>query len=220
MRDFSFSVGRGEIACLIGRNGAGKTSLLRAIMGLLKLRCGEIWWNDVRLDILSAHSMAGLGVAIVPQGRRLFAEMNVTENIDIGLRARGRLVRQQYRENREKLWDLFPVLRERRHQIAATLSGGEQQMLAFARAMAVSPSLLLLDEPSEGLQPSMLEHIGDIILRLKSANVAVVLVEQRLDLALRLGDSFSFIENGEFRERVAADQISAQSPQFKHYVGV
>jgi len=215
LRGLSLTARAGEITCLMGRNGAGKSTTLKAIIGLLPARAGKIELDGTRIDALPPHEVPKRGIGYVPQGRRLFSEMSVAENIEIGLMTRGR-----GRETREKVLDLFPRLRERLNQRAGTMSGGEQQMLAMARALCLDPSVLLLDEPTEGLQPSMISLIRDVVLRLKAENVAVVLVEQRVEAVLALADKVAFIENGYSREVVAACDLTPNSDLLHKYVGV
>lgn len=205
----------GEVTCLMGRNGAGKSTTLKAIMGLQPISTGTISLGSERLDTLPAHEVPKRGIGYVPQGRRLFAEMSVAENIEIGLMTRGR-----GEAVREKVLDLFPRLRERLSQRAGTMSGGEQQMLAMARALCVEPTVLLLDEPTEGLQPSMISLIRDVVVRLKSMQVAVILVEQRVEAVLALADRVAFVENGHSREVVAVSDLTPQSDILRKYVGV
>ena len=215
LRGLSLTARPGEVTCLMGRNGAGKSTTLKAIMGLLPVTAGSVSLGGERLDTLPAHEVPKRGIGYVPQGRRLFAEMTVAENIEIGLMTRG-----HGKETREKVLDLFPRLRERLSQIAGTMSGGEQQMLAMARAICLEPSVLLLDEPTEGLQPSMISLIRDVVVRLKAKNVAVVLVEQRVEAVLALADRVAFIENGYSREVVAASELTPHSDLLRKYVGV
>ncbi|TIW14746.1 MAG: ABC transporter ATP-binding protein, partial [Mesorhizobium sp.] len=170
---------KGEVLCLFGRNGAGKTTTLKAIMGLVPAAAGSIKLDGKELTGLAAHDVPKAGVAYVPQGRRLFAEMTVTENIEIGLMARAKGKR-----TRENVLDLFPLLRERLKQRSGTLSGGEQQMLAMARALCLEPQVLLLDEPTEGLMPSMIARIRETVAKLRELGVSTILVEQRVDAVL------------------------------------
>ena len=158
LRDLSLSVEAGEILCILGRNGAGKTTTMRAIMGLLPLWSGEILLEGQPLSGRPAHEIPKAGIGYIPQGRRLFGELTVAQNIEIGLMTRG-----EGRATRDWVLELFPRLRERLGQRANTLSGGEQQMLATARALCLRPKALLLDEPTEGLQPSMIEAIRQVI---------------------------------------------------------
>jgi len=215
LRGLSFELREGEVLCLLGRNGAGKTTALKAIMGLVPPRAGSIRLGDVELTRLKAHEVPRAGVAYVPQGRRLFAEMTVTENLEIGLMTRGK-----GRQTREDVLELFPLLRERLNQISGTLSGGEQQMLAMARALCLEPRVLLLDEPTEGLMPSMIARIREVVAALRGRGVSTVLVEQRVDAVLAVADRVCFIENGQNRETVPVETVRAD-PDFVHrYVGV
>ena len=211
----SLSVERGEILCLLGRNGAGKTTTLKSIMGLVPVKSGSITLDGASLSNLAAHQIPGKGVAYVPQGRRLFSELSVQQNMEIGLMASG-----AGRETREYALSLFPRLRERLKQRAETLSGGEQQMLAMARAICTKPQVILLDEPTEGLQPSMTSLIRDVIVQMKEQNVAVVLVEQHVDAVLSVADKVTFIEHGVDAETVAAQQLVANPSLVQKYLGV
>ena len=205
----------GEVLCLLGRNGAGKTTLLKAIMGLVPARAGSIMLGDRDLTRLPAHEVPKAGVAYVPQGRRLFAELTVAENIEIGLMARNK-----GKQTRDSVLDLFPVLRERLKQQSGTLSGGEQQMLAMARALCLEPEVLLLDEPTEGLMPSMIAKIRETVGQLRERGVSTILVEQRVDAVLSVADRVTFIENGRNRETVDVEKLRADPGLVKRYVGV
>jgi len=215
LREVSLSVKAGEILCLFGRNGAGKTTTMRAIMGLLPLTEGSIRLAGEAVSVLPAHRVPARGIGYVPQGRRLFAELTVAENLEIGLMARG-----GGREVRETVLDRFPRLRERLTQRAETLSGGEQQMLATARALCLRPKVLLLDEPTEGLQPSMIEAIREVVRQLRDEGVAVLLVEQRLDAVLSLADRVAFIENGRMGAVLPAEDLRRDHGLVERYVGV
>ncbi|RUV27257.1 MULTISPECIES: ABC transporter ATP-binding protein [unclassified Mesorhizobium] len=206
---------KGEVLCLFGRNGAGKTTTLKAIMGLVPSRAGSIRLDGKELTGLLAHDVPKAGVAYVPQGRRLFAEMTVAENIEIGLMARGK-----GKTTRENVLDLFPLLRQRLRQRSGTLSGGEQQMLAMARALCLEPQVLLLDEPTEGLMPSMIARIRETVSKLRNLGVSTILVEQRVDAVLSVADRVSFIENGRNRETVDVEELRADPSAVRRYVGV
>ncbi|MDX8490985.1 ABC transporter ATP-binding protein [Mesorhizobium sp. VK22B] len=206
---------RGEVLCLFGRNGAGKTTTLKAIMGLVPAAAGSIRLDGKELTGLAAHDVPKAGVAYVPQGRRLFADMTVAENIEIGLMARG-----MGKATRENVLDLFPLLRERLKQRSGTLSGGEQQMLAMARALCLEPQVLLLDEPTEGLMPSMIAKIRETVAKLRDLGVSTILVEQRVDAVLSVADRVSFIENGRNRETVDVEELRADPSAVRRYVGV
>ena len=211
----SLELRAGEVLCLLGRNGAGKTTALKTIMGLVPARAGSIRLGDVELTALPAYEVPKAGVAYVPQGRRLFAELSVAENLEIGLMARGRGA-----VTRESVLDLFPILRQRYRQRSGTLSGGEQQMLAMARALCLEPQVLLLDEPTEGLMPSMIAKIRDTVAGLRDRGVSTVLVEQRVDAVLPVADRVAFIENGRNRETVDVARLRAEPELVRRYVGV
>ncbi len=213
--DVSFEVRAGEVLCLLGRNGAGKTTTLKTIMGLLPLQSGTITLDGAPIGTLSPHDVPKRGIAYVPQGRRLFKELTVAENIDVGLMTRGKSV-----ATRERILDMFPRLRERLAQRAETLSGGEQQMLATARALCLEPSVLLLDEPTEGLQPSMIQLIADVVRAMRQEGKAVVLVEQRIETVLSLADRVAFIENGRGREVVETQTLRDDPTLLQKYVGI
>ncbi len=215
LRGFSLDLAKGEVLCLLGRNGAGKTTALKAIMGLVSMRAGSIVKGGRDLTKLAAHEVPKSGVAYVPQGRRLFAEMTVAENIEIGLMTRGK-----GEATRQAVLDLFPVLKERLSQRSGTLSGGEQQMLAMARALCIEPDVLLLDEPTEGLMPSMIARIRETVAELRQRGVSTILVEQRVDAVLSLADRVAFIENGQNRETVPVEQVRADPAYVRKYVGV
>ncbi len=215
LRGMSLTLHKGDVLCLLGLNGAGKTTTLKTIMGLVRTSAGSIRLGDTELTQLAAHEVPKAGVAYVPQGRRLFAELTVAENIEIGLMARG-----HGEATRETVLELFPVLRERLRQRSGTLSGGEQQMLAMARALCVEPDVLLLDEPTEGLMPSMIARIRDTVAMLRERGVSTILVEQRVDAVLPVADRVAFIENGRNRETVDVEKLRADPALVRHYVGV
>lgn len=215
LRDLTLDVRAGEILCVLGRNGAGKTTMMKAIMGLLPLMAGEVLLDGVSLGGLPPHRIPKAGIGYIPQGRRLFGELTVAQNIEIGLMARG-----EGRETRERVLGLFPRLGERLGQRANTLSGGEQQMLATARALCLRPKALLLDEPTEGLQPSMIEAIRDVVRRMKDEGVAVLLVEQRVDAVLSVADRVAFIETGRVAEVMEAAALRENHAIVDRYVGV
>ena len=215
LRAVSLAVAPGEVVALLGRNGAGKTTTLRSIMGLNRPRAGTITLGGDVLTALRPHQVPRLGVAYVPQGRGLFADMSVEENLRMGL-----LVRGGARETLERVLGLFPVLTERLGQRAGTLSGGEQQMLAMARALCIEPKVLLLDEPSEGLMPRIVQLLLDTVTRLKSQGVAVLLVEQKVEAALEVADRVAFIENGAIKHVSTPGDVAADPEPLHRYVGV
>ncbi len=188
----SFNVDQGEIVTLLGANGAGKTTTLRMLSGLHAPSSGSIIFEDRDVTTTKAHEFSSLGISHVPEGRRIFPQMTVEENLEMG--AFGR--RGPIGDDLEKMYDTFPLLKERRKQIGANLSGGEQQMLAIARALMARPRLLLLDEPSMGLAPKFVETIFRIIGEIRAAGTTVFLVEQNAAHALRLADRGYVMENG------------------------
>lgn len=213
--DLSLTAKAGEITCIMGRNGAGKTTTLKTIMGILPLTAGQITLNDTDLSTIPPHKISQNGIAYVPQGRRLFSELTVAQNLEVGL-----LHTTNKTETREEMLTLFPRLRDRLKQQADTLSGGEQQMLAMARALAIKPSVLLLDEPTEGLQPSMIDLIRDVVLKMKAQNLAVILVEQRVDAVLNIADQVVFVENGRSLETTDTAALRAEPEKLHRYLGV
>jgi branched-chain amino acid transport system ATP-binding protein len=215
LRGFSLELRAGEVLCLLGRNGAGKTTALKSIMGLIKPRSGHILLDGTDLTTLPAHDVPKQGIGYVPQGRRLFSELTVAENLQIGL-----MTRRRGAATLAHVLALFPILRERLAQRAGTLSGGEQQMLATARALCLEPRILLLDEPTEGLMPTMIAKILEIVARLRDMGVATILVEQRVESALHVADRIAFIENGRSAEVVAPAALRADPGLLHHYVGV
>ena len=215
LRGLTLSVAPGEVLCVMGRNGAGKSTMLKAIMGQVPVTAGRITLDGARIDGLPAHEVPRHGIGYVPQGRRLFGDLTVAENLEVGLMARRRGARV-----RDAVLDLFPRLRERMGQVSRTLSGGEQQMLAIARALCLEPKVLLLDEPTEGLQPSMIALIRDTVVALKATGVATVLVEQRVDAALSVGDRIAFVAGGRVAETVAAKGLAPDAAVFAAHVGV
>lgn len=215
LRGVSFSVVQGEILCLMGRNGAGKTTTLRAIMGTLPIAAGRVLLDDRDVSTRAAHEIPRLGLAHVPQGRRLFAELTVKENLEIGLQ-----VRRSPRRALDFALELFPILAERMSQRSGTLSGGEQTMLSVARAICMEPRAILLDEPTEGLMPQAVATIRSALLRLRSENVAVLLVEQRAEAVLAMADRIVFLDHGQVAAEAAIDDIRADRTLLLRHVGV
>jgi branched-chain amino acid transport system ATP-binding protein len=211
----SLAVAPGEIVGLLGRNGAGKTTTLRAIMGSVRPRTGSIRLDDTELTGLRPHEIPKRGVAYVPQGRRLFPFLTVAENLRMGL-----LVRGGDAGTLEEVLELFPVLRERLRQRAGTLSGGEQQMLATARALCARPRILLLDEPTEGLMPALVQRLLDTVRSLKARGVGVLLVEQRIDAALAVVDRVVLLETGQVRHEATPAALASNPEVLLRYVGV
>ena len=190
--DLSLSVPRGSCTCLMGRNGMGKTTLLRVIMGLVPRVSGSIRFDGVDLGSRPVHARARARIGYVPQGREIFSQLTVEENLRVGLAARADGVR----EIPGRIFELFPVLKQMLRRRGGDLSGGQQQQLAIGRALAVDPQLLILDEPTEGIQPNIVHEIGDIIMRLRDSGLTVLLVEQKLPFARRVADGFHILDKG------------------------
>ena len=182
----SLEIAEGSVVSIIGANGAGKSTILRAISGLTPLTGGEIWFRDARLDRLTTAEIVKLGIVQIPEGRKLFPYLTVLNNLSLG--ASLRHDKNEIGDSLEEVFTLFPVLRERRNQKAGTLSGGEQQMLAIARSLMAKPKLLLMDEPSVGLAPIIVEEVGQVIKDINQKGVSVLLVEQNVPLALGVAD--------------------------------
>jgi branched-chain amino acid transport system ATP-binding protein len=218
VKGISFQVGDGTIVSLIGANGAGKTTTLRALTGLVKPSGGEARFEKTSLIGLAPHEIVRLGIAHVPEGRRLFPKMTVLENLRMGayLRTRAR----EAASTLAMIYEHFPILKQRGRQLAGSLSGGEQQMLAIARALMTRPKLLLLDEPSMGLSPIMTAEIGKIIRQINALNVSIVLVEQNAMLALTLARYGYVLETGSFVMQGQADELLRDEGVRKAYLGI
>ena len=213
--DVDLDIAEGKCTCLMGRNGVGKTTLLQCIMGLLPIKSGEIEFNNQSISKVIAERRAPLGIGYVPQGRQIFPLLTVEENLRIGLPAR----RDRSRQIPGMVFDLFPVLKEMLNRRGGDLSGGQQQQLAIGRALVIEPSLLILDEPTEGIQPNIVQEIGDIILRLnREKGLTVLLVEQKLPFARKVADHFCILDRG---RNVAAGDMSGLSDEIiKEYLTV
>jgi urea transport system ATP-binding protein len=191
--DVGFEIAQGSCTCLMGRNGVGKTTLLKTVMGLLPARSGNIRFAGEELAGKPAELRARLGIGYVPQGREIFPLLTVEENLLIGLGAR----RDRVKKIPERIYELFPVLKDMARRRGGDLSGGQQQQLAIGRALTLDPKLLILDEPTEGIQPNIVRQIGDVILRLnREENLTVLLVEQKLPFARRVGQQFVIMDRG------------------------
>lgn len=217
----SFSVDAGEVVTLIGANGAGKTTTLRALSGLLRPAGGSVTFEGRRIDGVPAHRIVALGVAHVPEGRRIFPRMSVLENLELGAFTRhgGAGGAGDLRADFERVYELFPVLAERRAQAGGTLSGGEQQMLAIGRALMSRPRLLMLDEPSMGLSPIMMTRIFDTLAELKARGTTILLVEQNAASALALADRGYVIETGQVVLSGTGASLLASEDVRKAYLG-
>ena len=210
IKDISFEVNAGEIVTLIGANGAGKSTTLQTVSGLLRSKTGSIVFNGKALGNVPAHRVVSMGIAHVPEGRRIFQQMTVEENIEMGAFTRPG---SEYAQSAENVFNHFPRLKERRKQIAGTLSGGEQQMLAMGRAMMSKPQLLMLDEPSMGLSPILVDEIFEIIKAFHESGTTILLVEQNAKKSLAISDRAYVLENGKItltgtgRELMQSEQI-------------
>jgi len=194
LRRVSLTAKKGEVTCILGRNGVGKTSLLRAIFGLSPIRSGHIRWEDRELTALPTHERAGAGLALVPQGREIFPRLSVLENLMTGFATLPR----QLRYIPDDIFALFPVLKDMLHRRGGDLSGGQQQQLAIARALVARPRLLVLDEPTEGIQPSIIKEIGRVIAMLAArGDMAILLVEQYFEFARDLATAYLVMQRGE-----------------------
>jgi len=201
--DVDMSVPEGSCTCLMGRNGMGKTTLLKCIMGLLPASSGQIWFGERDLGALPAEMRAQLRIGYVPQGREIFSQLTVHENLRVGLAAR----RPRIKDVPEHIFQLFPVLKRMLRRRGGDLSGGQQQQLAIARALVLDPTLLILDEPTEGIQPNIVHEIGDVILRLNhEIRLTVLLVEQKLPFARRVASDLRILDKGRL---VASGKIDA-----------
>ena len=215
----SLHVGAGEVVGLLGRNGVGKSTTLKTIMGLVQPSQGKISLNGNAITGFPSHKLARLGIAYVPEDRRIFRLLTVMENLRTGL-DRGGVTEATKQALLDKVFSYFPVLAERRNQAGGTLSGGEQQMLAIARAMMLEPKIILLDEPTEGLMPRMVSQISNIIGILHKENVAILLVEQNVPLTLQASQRIYIMEKGQVRHHCAASEIDVNDPVIKQYLGV
>lgn len=212
------SVWSGEFVAVIGPNGAGKTTMLQTIAGLLAPLGGEILLEGRRIDALPAHAICELGIALVPEGGQIFPEMTVLENLQVG--AHRPRARKSFARNLERVWDLFPRLRERASQLAGTLSGGERQMLAISRALMSEPRLLMLDEPSLAVAPLIVEQIFETLARLRREGLTVLLVEQNVQEALAVADRAYVLEIGRVVREDRARTLLADDAVRRHFLGI
>jgi branched-chain amino acid transport system ATP-binding protein len=215
----SLSVGRGEVVGLLGRNGVGKSTTLKTIMGLVSPSEGKVLFEGKPVTGMPAHKIARLGIAYVPEDRRIFKLLTVMENLRTGLDRSG-VTEARKQELLAKVFEYFPVLAERRSQAGGTLSGGEQQMLAIARAMMLEPKIILLDEPTEGLMPRMVSQIKEIVAVLHREGVAILLVEQNVPLTLEASQRVYIMEKGAVRHHAVASELEVNDPVIQQYLGV
>jgi branched-chain amino acid transport system ATP-binding protein len=215
----SLRVSHGEVVGLLGRNGVGKSTTLKSIVGLVNPSSGAVRLEGQPITHMPAHKLARLGIAYVPEDRRIFRLLTVMENLRTGLDRRG-VSEARKRELLDKAFSYFPRLGERRSQAGGTLSGGEQQMLAIARAMMLEPKIVLLDEPTEGLMPRLVSQIGEIIEALHRDGVAILLVEQNVPLTLQASQRVYFMEKGAIRHEAVASELKVDDPVVHQYLGV
>ena len=215
--DVSLTVGDGELVSMVGPNGAGKTTLINSIAGLLPPASGSVRFQGVELSRLPAHAVCAQGVAIVPEGRRLFTVMTVEENLEIGCYVPSARARRS--EGLERVYSIFPILRERRRQVAGALSGGMQQMLAIGRALMARPRLLLLDEPSLGLAPTIVDQVFEVIVEIHGEGVSILLVEQNVGKALEIAARAYVLEEGRIVSEGAPADLLRQAHIQEAYLG-
>ncbi|MGO2453434.1 urea ABC transporter ATP-binding subunit UrtE [Pseudomonas taetrolens] len=208
LRGLSFEVRVGEVTCLLGRNGVGKTTLLKCLMGLLPVKEGEVQWAGQVITSLKPHQRVHAGIAYVPQGREIFGRLTVEENLLMGL---SRFPGAEAREVPVFIYELFPVLQQMKHRRGGDLSGGQQQQLAIGRALASRPRLLILDEPTEGIQPSVIKEIGAVIKMLAArGDMAILLVEQFYDFAEELADQYLVMSRGEIVQQGRGENMQTE----------
>ena len=217
IKGISFEVNKGEIVTLIGANGAGKTTTMQSIIGLIHARSGEVYYDGQLISGLPAHKIVHLGMTQVPEGRRVFSELTVYENLMMG--AYTKKDKEQIKKNLEDIYAIFPRLEERKNQVAGTLSGGEQQMLAMGRAMMSNPDLLMLDEPSMGLAPILVSQVFDMIKHLNETGTTILLVEQNAEKALAIADRAYVMETGAITLSGTGAELAASEKVREAYLG-
>jgi branched-chain amino acid transport system ATP-binding protein len=215
LRDVSLEVRAGELVCLLGGNASGKSTTLKTVLGLVRPRQGKVWFGGEDVTTRPTSYRIAKGMAIVPENRRLFAPMSVLENLEMGAYLHGGGLKEDY----ERVYTLFPLLYERRRQLAGTLSGGEQQMVAMARALMAHPKLLLMDEPSMGLAPILVERSFEIIRQVHEAGVAVLVVEQNANVSLSIADRGYVLQTGRIVLSDAAQALLRNEDLKKAYLG-
>ncbi len=216
--DVSFEVQKGEITSIVGANGAGKTTTLKTISGLLMPKSGEILLNGEDITYIEPHKRVELGIAHVPEGRQLFPRLTVLENLKAA--AYTKKARENFEDTLEEVFALFPILRERRNQLAGTLSGGEQQMLAIARGLVLRPTLLMMDEPSLGLAPKLVIQILNLVRKLREEGYTILLVEQNVYHALKLSDRAYVLETGRIVKSGTGEELLRDEDVKKAYLGL
>ncbi len=218
LKGVSITVEENEIVTLIGGNGAGKTTTLRTISGLIHPRAGDVFFEGEEISETPAHELVFRGITMVPEGRGIFARLTVFENLDMG--AYSQPDRSTFDDDLERVFQLFPRLKERRTQVAGTLSGGEQQMLATARALMANPRLLLMDEPSMGLAPILVESVFETIMEINKSGTTILLVEQNATVALAIADRGYVLQTGEIVLKDSAEKLRQNEMVQKAYLGI
>jgi branched-chain amino acid transport system ATP-binding protein len=218
LKGVSFHVDKGEIVTLIGANGAGKSTILKTISGLIKPARGSMTYGGQDLSAIPAHRLVDVGISQVPEGRRVFANLTVLDNLEMG--AYRRRDAKGVAEDLDWVFEMFPVLKERRRQLAGTLSGGEQQMLAMGRGLMSKPELMLLDEPSMGLAPMLVREIFDIIVRINATGTSILLVEQNAIMALAIADRAYVLETGTIALEGTASELAKDTRVRQVYLGM
>ncbi|MEM2988642.1 MAG: ABC transporter ATP-binding protein [Candidatus Bathyarchaeia archaeon] len=218
LHDISIKVNEGELVSVVGSNGAGKSTLLKTIVGLVKPRSGEIRLRDERIDALNTPEIISKGISLIPEGRRLFPNMTVLENLEMG--AYTKEAWEKRRETLDWIFDLFPILKERQKQLAGTLSGGEQQMLAIGRGLMSRPRLLMFDEPSLGLAPKLVAKVFETVKDLNDQGLTILLVEQNVLHSLRLCDRGYVLENGRITLSGRGDELLENAHVREAYLGI
>ncbi len=215
LQGISFDVEKGSVVGIVGRNGMGKTTLIRSIIGFTPPRQGQIFFKDVDITHIPSYKIVRMSMGLVPQGRRIFPTLSVLENLTVGARGLG-----TDGWNEEKIFSLFPILKDRRHHKGNQLSGGEQQMLAIARALMNNPEVLLMDEPGEGLAPLLVKAIGETILQLKESGLSILLVEQNLPFAIKIADYIHVLGKGEIVHSSTPEELWQNEEVKTQYLGV
>ena len=217
LKGISFEVSQGEIVTLIGANGAGKTTTMQTVIGLIQPKAGSIIYNDKDITKMPSHKIVASGISQVPEGRRIFQELSVYDNLMLG--AYLQKDQKKIKDDIENVFDQFPILGERRTQIAGTLSGGEQQMLAMSRALMAHPTLLMMDEPSMGLSPLLVSQVFDIIKDMNSKGITILLVEQNAEKALKIADRAYVLETGSITASGTGAELASSPEIRKAYLG-
>jgi len=219
LQGVTFSVPKGNCVALLGRNGVGKTTTIHTIAGLLRAKRGTIHFNDKPIQSLPVHQISRLGIGLVPQGRRIFPSLTVKENLTMPSQ------KEKNRSNEitwelEKIYELFPILKKREKNMGTQLSGGQQQMLAIARALMTNPQFLLMDEPSEGLAPVIIDQVGDIAIKLKETGLSILMVEQNIALACKVADEIIIMNKGKVVWKGQPNELLANEEIQHKYLGV